>query len=476
MRDNYGLMQYFLDMIKEYAIYNPNKEITHNFVYSQLMGFNIKNEAMPFEDVSDYFEKWINNYRNNKNIDVYKIKGREHFLWFTNGKIRGNEIKLYVPLDKQHLYDGAKQIFDFISSTNIEHQSKIAKIIRNDNIVIRVNKMEDAQAIINYVTNNNYLQEGIMKVNPFLPSCNGVGLAMDNDYSFNSTVTDSICEFLNILRDKNRLDLFTVEGLNQYIQTKIPTIQDEDLKDIYKLMYKTTSKQFTLQDFVSHANNKLSDKYTSERQRILNPVYYFEQAVINTYKKYPQNIETAILEYLKGNPNYFTNDEKSRDGLKKYVNPGDVINIMRSKLKEKYVQIPNTDKELIKQYTNIILNNLSFNQPKTPDKRQTNLQEEYSVIQIAYLDTFLKYGQSQADVALNVFIKQNECKFFSGSENRDNLRKYFKGYKYEQILNVLANNLTKNDLIGNVDEKNIIDSFKQDCFSLCRNNSQSMTR
>lgn len=476
MRDNYDLMQYFLDMIKQFAIYNPDKEIKQNFVYSQLIGFNVKNESGPYKDVSSYFNYWLDYYQKNNNINVYHLKERKCFLWFINGKIRGNEIKLYIPLDINHIHEGAKELFDFISSTNIEHQSKIASIIRNDNIVIRVNKMEDAQTIINYVQNNKYLQEGLMNVNPFLPNCDGIGLAMDNSYSFNSTVADSICEFLKILRDKNRLDLFTVEGLNQYIQTKIPTIQDEDLKDIYKLMYKTTSKQFILQDFVSHANNKLSDKYTSERERILDPVYYFEQAVINTYKKYPQNIETAILEYLKGNPNYFTNDEKSRDGLKKYVNPGDVINIMRSKLKEKYVEIPNTDKELIKQYTNIILNNLNFNQTKVSDKQQINLQEQYSIIKISYLDTFFKYGQRQADTALMALINSNEFKFFSGSNNRDALRTYLKGYTSKEILNILSCCISENYSIDNFNEKNIIDSFRQDCLSFRYSNSQNMTR
>ena len=47
-----------------------------------------------------------------------------------------NAIKLYIPMDFEHIKEGANQLFDFICDINVEHQSKIAASIRNDNKLI----------------------------------------------------------------------------------------------------------------------------------------------------------------------------------------------------------------------------------------------------------------------------------------------------------------------------------------------------
>ena len=169
--ENYELMKYFLDMIKDFAFSNPKYEITEKFVYSQLIGFNVRQDQMPFKNIRDeYFENWIYRYKNNIGIDVNYRNQSNYFLWFISGQIKGNEIKLYIPMDQVHIKEGANQLFDFISSTNIEHQSKIASIIRNDNVVLRVNSLEDAKTIIDFVNSNHYIREGMIKVNPFLPN------------------------------------------------------------------------------------------------------------------------------------------------------------------------------------------------------------------------------------------------------------------------------------------------------------------
>ena len=41
MNNNYERMQEFLNVLKEFAISNPEKEITDNFIYSNLIRFNL---------------------------------------------------------------------------------------------------------------------------------------------------------------------------------------------------------------------------------------------------------------------------------------------------------------------------------------------------------------------------------------------------------------------------------------------------
>lgn len=447
MISNYELQQYFLDQIKEFAISNPYQEIDSDFIYSNLIGFNIKNSQCPYHDISYNYNDWIERYKNNPDIKVFTTESRKHFLWYIKGKTLGNEIKLYIPLDKEHIKEGANQLFDFISSTKMNHQSKIADIIRNDNIVIRVDTLEDAQTIIDYINNNMYLKEGMIRVNPFLPSCNGVGITMDNTYSYNSTVCKIISEFLNYLKQNNRLDLFTVNELNKYIKFNINNIKDPDLKDIYVLISKTTTPNFKLEDFLNHANYKLVDEYTSDRKKIIDPKFYFEKAIKINSEVHPENKKESIIQFLKGNPNYFTSQQKARRGLIKYVHPGDVINLMRTKLNENNVQVPNSDNELIDKYLDILLNK----------ELNRKTDESFDIIKNAYINTLNVYNKAQSRFALKELFLNNELKYFTNQyKDRDKLKNLI---LEKNARNIILNGIDINNLdINNIDE--IINRFE----------------
>lgn len=449
--NNYNEMNNFLQMIKNYYLQNPQLLDKKNFVYSMLISFNINNN--PLENITNITDQVELDYKNNKNIYARYESIAPGFLWFSNGEIRGNEIKLYIPLDYDHIYKGSRLLFDFIASTNIEHQSKIANSIRNDNIVLRVNSLEDADTIIDFVNKNNYIKEGLLKTNPFLPNCNGVGITMDNTFSFNTVISETISEYIKLMINKNRLDLINVDGLNSYLsfkkenllkQSNLSKTKKLDLYDIYDLLCKTTSKNYSLKDFVNHANNKLIDRYNEKRERITDPSYYFEIAVIRTNEKYPQNTRSAIKNYLKGNSNYFTNDNRAREGLIKYVNPGDIINIMRTKLTENRINIPNSDLELINEYLNIIIT------------KKLDLQKQFDIIKTAYINTMSipRYGKIQADGALKKLIEFNDISSFTNQfGDRDKLTKINCDLKKVVLSGIDISNINLN----NIDE--IIERF-----------------
>ena len=397
---NYDLQQYFLNMVKDFSISNPGRPIDRMFVYSLLEQFNIRDDQYPLLDISENFEYWQNRYENVRGINVFEYQNRP-FLWFESGRIEGNEIKLYVPLDPSHLKYGVDQLFDFITNEKIVHQSKVAKVIRTDNVVIRVTTLEDADKILKFVANNQYLQEGLLKVNPFLPNYNGIGATMDNFTTYNGTVAQIISDYLNYCKANNNMEQFNIEGLNNYIKNCIPDIEDLDVKDIYSLLSKVTTPTFKFQDFAEHARYKIPDKYDDE-YRITDPTFYFEQAVRVTNRTNPQNTKLAILEYLKNNPNYFSAENKAKSGLIKYVKPGDVINIMRSKLSEKGIEIPRTDNELIDQYLQVLLNLNAINNV-----------DIYEIVKNAYLATEKKYGERQAHVAVLQLLNEGETKYFT---------------------------------------------------------------
>ena len=432
MNNNYAAMQQFLDMLKEFAISNPNRTITKDFVYSNLIRFRTNNPSGQYERIDDNFEYWKERYQSNKQIEVFETDRLKGFCFFTKGMMKGNEVKLYIPLGKEHVKEGANELFDFISSTGIEHQSKIATVVRNDNVVVRVNNLEAAKRIIDYVTSNGYIIEGMLEVNPFLPNCNGIGMTMDNNFSFNGELSKLLAEFIEHLKSFDSLHLVTVESLNTYINNSIYKTHDLELKDIYCLLAKTTSKDFSLQDFVNHANNKLIDKYTDDRKRIIDPSYYLESAIIITERFYPGNSKTAIKEYMQSNARYFTNKERAREGLIKYVRPSDLVPLMRAKLQEKGIPIPNRDEELIEKYLDIVLN------------KQNNYREQFEIIKQAYLSTLNAYNTNQAVTAFNDLFLNNSVKYFT---NRF-------GDRERLIKNVLPYNVKK-IIISNIDTTNL---------------------
>lgn len=438
--NNRELQQKFLDEIKQFVVSNPNSDaINTKFIYSRLMFFGVTLEQGTNMSLKQFNYEWQKIYEQNNNINVFR-SGNRNFIYFSNGNLKGNEIKMYIPLDYGHIKEGAKQLFDFISSSNITHQSKISDILRNDNLVVRVNSLEDAEKIVNFINNNSYLKEGLIKVNPFLANHSGVGFAMDNNESYNYTLCEIINNYINYLKSINRLDLLTVENLNIYINKLIPLVVDPDLKDIYTLISKTTNPNFQFNDFLEHLNNKLSDDYDHSRQRITNPNHYFEKAIKVTENYHPGNSKVAILKYLKGDPMYFTNKERSRDGLVKYVHPGDIISIMREKVRNSGMQIPNSDEMLIQNYLNIMLN----------VKRELS-NDEFNIIKDAYINTSKAYNIEQAREAMRRMLTNGNLNCFTNSYgDRTKLSNLI---LHQDIRKIILNNINLENLdMNNIDD------------------------
>lgn len=362
--NRYIEMQMFFNTILEFVFENPDKKIDNRFIYSLMCGYysidNLANfdfgSQRPVRD--NYYQKWIDRYanikkRNNVDIDVFPSPDQK-FLIFSSGYIKDNEIKMYIPLDYNHIYEGANRLFDFITANKITHNSKIANFIRSDNVVVRVDKLADMEKIINFVINDAYIQEGMLKVNPFLENYNGIGLAMDNSYSYNYETAKLIADFLNKVLDdinyysysnelsviKNVKNMFTIENFHDYLEKVLLSLEksgDEDLIDIIILLFKTTIQNFTIADFYDHVNEKLVDKYDACGEKIADPLYYLERAININSIFYPGKEKESLKQLINNNYELFTSKEHVRDTLLKYIAPfskREIINIMKDRLKQ----------------------------------------------------------------------------------------------------------------------------------------------
>ena len=191
-----------------------NVDLEYKQVYEYLKQINVNEDEKAKNMDSVDLEKLRNKLNNIDNFDTHEDG---HFMFFKKKVINYEDyvgadcIKIYVPLDYNHIYKGTNKIIDFLNKNNIVHNSKVAKYMRFDNIVIRVNTIEDAKKIQNFVNNDPYIKEGMIEGNPFAFSDKGCSFAFDGGGSYNYCVAKLIADFIELMAKESK---FTVDDVN----------------------------------------------------------------------------------------------------------------------------------------------------------------------------------------------------------------------------------------------------------------------
>lgn len=210
----------FLKLISE--ISKNDIAINSNLVYANLIRLGCKKES-----INQYFSNWIDRYNNNRNIRVFVQSNWKYFCQFksfNSVKTGYSKLKIYIPLDKQHIYDGANQIFDYVSENKIPHQSKIGSDIRFDDVVLRVDTKEDCKKISNFVANNRYLKEGLIDTNPFAYTDGNISFAWDGNLSYNTVVSEWVSDYINDRKLNNQLDSISTDDFTKFLVKKYDDI------------------------------------------------------------------------------------------------------------------------------------------------------------------------------------------------------------------------------------------------------------
>lgn len=382
------ILLFFKQLVKE----NPNIDLNSleykDIAYKNITRFGVRQSEVPI-DISqlNYFNAWVNNFSSINDINCFWDPRWAYFCQFTNGEeIQTDYIKMYIPLDLNHLYNGANMIFEFMAKNKIIHQSKIAKNIRFDDIVIRVTNKEDALKIADFVKNNKYIQDGLIKENPFTYSKDGISYACDGRISYNST----ICDFINkyIMSKKNDLDSVNVSDFYNYILNYYEKVFEEpyniqqlmndfnldmnmassvflNYKQVIALILKTSNPNFSFDDFINHfeaCNNNLNINYlkitkidnTYTEEQLENLFYETITKMSIKYGKY--NALETFNNYLQtGIPTNITRLDNLRDrvinsNLRNYITK--ILQFKGISLEQYYYQLSSTltgrvDKEQI---------------------------------------------------------------------------------------------------------------------------------
>lgn len=130
------------------SVLDENIVLNGDAIYHYLSGRSFNNAIEINNESNRMFDRWCNRFKNRSNIKVFVDDNWKYFCQFTNDDITINGtldyIKLYIPLDLNHIEEGANRIFDFLERNNIKHHSKIATHVRVDDVVVRLYRKEDA--------------------------------------------------------------------------------------------------------------------------------------------------------------------------------------------------------------------------------------------------------------------------------------------------------------------------------------------
>jgi len=276
-------------------------DVDESFVYSNLIKYNTK--AFNSSKINNNFDLWIKDFENISNIDVYVKEDWNYFCLFKNGIVDSSKlIKMYIALDDKHIYEGAKQIFKFLADNKIVHTSKIGSDVRIDDIVIRVENIEDVKKIRSFIFNNEYIKEGIMDINPFAFNDGYISYAWDGGYSFNSVLSSYISNYIYELKKNNQLHLGSYNNFLQYLHIKYNNvfnkgigikeyINEMDLNDDYINEVLVDYEGITKMLLVSTSQNKPINNF----ENVYNAILYNRPMVSDRINNFLSNENTNYI-------------------------------------------------------------------------------------------------------------------------------------------------------------------------------------
>lgn len=467
----------FLIHIADIALSNPSIDITPNFIYSNLICFGIEKET-----IEPCFKVWLETFKFKNNINVIRPKNWKYFCQFTNNIeniTKENNIKLFVPQDKIHILKSADLIFSFLANNNITHASVIPSDVRLDDIVIKLTNFDDANKVANFINGNKYIQAGLIEPSPFSMTDGNIAYAIDNKVSYNMEIAHYISDYVNKLRDQNRLHNINCDDLKDYIYTKYQNtfINGTGLKrflierdittsivknvinhmEVTELIITALDREKNLGHFISHYEKVNNPEYIKQIYNFMynlikTEIYNDLEKPIITERQKEELLQNAVIKTAK---KYTL--EYAKIGLKKYVETNNVSGFTRQDgIRQKIIDnLTNIEAlEIIKKY-----NEGEYNVSNYVEKVVSIdiLQLKQETLKKASLETYKRYGKSQLEFALNNII---ENKQYNGFVNDNSVRlNLINKIMPDEVEGIIKGTLIKNNYPGSIIQEKFINLY-----------------
>lgn len=466
MNDRYKKIDDFLKLWKQVCEENEQAQFGtkngQNMIYHYFIRLGIKQNDRD-KDVNNFFSYWISRFENKTNIKCFVDENWKYFCQFKNSSQMEKEyIKMYIPLDCEHLYEGANKIFDFLADNNIKHLSKIGKHIRFDNVVVRLTNKEDALKLAEFIKNDNFIQEGLNEPNPFAFSKDNIAYACDGKISYNTTVAACINIYIASRKLENKLNvvgysdfynfltqyynnIFINQNIDKFLSDFNIDYYNEsefyNYKQVLALIIKAAKQDFNFNDYLTHFETcKSKDNDNIDYLNINSNVNYEQRQVVT------EDLENLLIEFIEIMSSKYGRNN-ALNSLENYLVTGKEEYITRTNNLRNRVVSANLKKDLqekldksgldIKNYINLLL-------------QKYNFSDKESYLKFAMDQTYNKYkklyqtgkvainGTEWVISALKRLLIYNSYEGFTRDNNaRDNLIK----------------NVTDNDVLKILKEK-----------------------
>lgn len=484
MKNNrYIKMNEFLKRMANILRYNPEFDISNNnFVYSQLMFYNVTNNKEAMYDEARRRSLIFHNFQIFADRMLH-MEGRldekrngfgfPPFFWFLNGTIDiEKEIKLYLNFNDVYYEEGLKHIMKFLSDNNISHQSKVASTKRADSICIRIDSIQNAIAIVNFIVSNKTLLDNLDEQNPFVPSIFKIGVAMDKIYSFNGELANIITHYLLFKKEQNDLDNVSIDGFRKhvcYLRNKRTSVMQEDDK-FYDMLVQILDSDFE----------------DSNIFKLLTKIHNFEQAKKHT----DDQIEALLIQVL------MTNYEKydlgwTINALRRYIESGDASSITKDNGARNILKLTLTKDEVYdfisrqvdtnkRDYLTIYVSRLVDNYNKSKKK---NSEEEVDLMHVkrmktlrdAITKTIIKYNVVQASSALVSYESGDFTRITNEDASRQKLVVLVKPEEIFTLTKLALSFYFGVDLLSCPDREKVYDTFVDEVSKHMDNTPQNIS-
>ncbi|MBQ8193276.1 MAG: hypothetical protein IJZ46_04330 [Bacilli bacterium] len=330
----------FLKYLSKIYMQNPNLEITSDTIYNELRKFNIeegKQTRINNESLVGIQVKLNNRFAgkclSNGYFWVIENRAGKKDEDYYNDIING--IKIYVSIEPENLYRISESLFNFMIQENIIMQCKVAKEMRNDVLVLRVQKKEDAVKVSNYLNNLHYQSK--IKPNPFLLDSGKVSMAMDGILSYNSTLSKLIREYLKFRKKLNNLHEVSEKDFANFVKAQLNELKQNGNRaylNVYNLKSEEELKNFIMigELIQKNINNTLTHEelfqyQKSNNEQIISPTsketpqYHKSNNINNKNISFTQEEKEKVLYVINRLSNYYSLEEVHAR-IMSYINTG----------------------------------------------------------------------------------------------------------------------------------------------------------
>lgn len=328
----------FIKEISKHISTRETKIINEKTIYNNLIGLNINRSK---KNNFALFNKWLKHFKTYNNISVF-VDPNWHFYcqFYRNAYLINEEsLKIYIPL-KEEGYRSSFiiSLIDYLNEKNIDFIAKISSSIRNDSFLIRVNKIEDIDIIINYIESNNLYKQLILNCNPFLINYRNFGICFDGILNYNLEVSLLISKYINTLAKTDDYENASYEGFKIYAKEILKAIINNDefaqeyIEDRLKLtVVKVNKSNITkiLKEIIISLDEEnfnefiyLYEQKDSFEDDFFKSLTTLEKAVFDTFKiKGLLQVKAALSKYVSKNDcGGFTRAKGSRLALFMFTN------------------------------------------------------------------------------------------------------------------------------------------------------------